>query len=95
MLSFSDLKDGDTFYYVLKSFRSDEHWNNFITLSVFAYEFHEKFENSFDERLMFRTREAAEKYIDHLINLAWNCWDNDIDLVSFTNELDFINRKEA
>ena len=94
MLSFSDLKDGDIFYYVLKSFRTDEHWSNFIEYNIFAYEFH-KNDNYYDKELMFNTKEEAEKYIDHLINLAWNCWDNDIDLVSFTNELDFINRKEA
>ena len=73
MSIFTELKEGDTFYYVLKSFRTDEHWSNFIEYNVFPYEFH-KNDNYYDKELMFNTKEEAEKYINYLMNAPWSNW---------------------
>ena len=73
MSIFTELKEGDTFYYVLKSHHSDDHWSNFIEYNAFAYEFH-KDENYYDKELMFNTKEEAEKYINYLMNRPWSNW---------------------
>lgn len=64
MLKGTELKDGDTFYYVLKRYwsrnengKDTEH----LEFNVFAYQFDNRWHHCFDESLMFSNKEDAEK----------------------------------
>ena len=60
----NDLKEGDTFYYILKRYWScNENGKDVehLEFNVFAYEFSRKWHHCFDENLMFLNRNDAEK----------------------------------
>ena len=64
MLKGTDLKDGDTFYYILKSYwsrRENGKDVEHLEFNVFAYKFDPKWHHCFDESLMFGIKEEAEK----------------------------------
>ena len=68
----TELKEGDTFYYILTCHHSNEHWHDCVDFTVFAYEYHKLNDHFYDKELMFNTKEEAEKHIEYLINSPWN-----------------------
>lgn len=52
------LEEGDTFYYILPRFYSENNVQH-KSFHIFAYEYHKKYSNCFDENLMFDTEEKA------------------------------------
>jgi len=62
MLKGSRLKEGDTFYYALETFKD----NGIKEFIVMAYEFHRKWHHCFDESRMFAKKEDAETQAEKL-----------------------------
>lgn len=62
MLKGSQLKQGDTFYYVLYTFRMDDS-PEYI---VMPYKFDKRLHYCFDEKLMFATEKEANRKADEL-----------------------------
>jgi len=59
MLDSSLLKNGDTFYYLLKLYRTVKNKET-CKYYVFAYQFHKEWDKCYDKNLMFLTEKEAK-----------------------------------
>lgn len=60
MIDIKKMKDNDTFYYILPRF-FEEKGIKHLEFNVFAYKFDKRWHHCFDEKLMFLTKEEADK----------------------------------
>lgn len=65
MLSGNELKEGDTFYYILPRHFSEKGFEH-LEFRVFVYQFCKDLHHCFDEKKMFLTKKEAEKVCDEM-----------------------------